>query len=453
MANWLKELGTDNVRPTAWDQRTMNFFSTFSVWIGANVVITTVFTGMFFVPDISFFNALLVILIGSALGSIPLMLMSNIGTKTGLPSMVISKAAYGSKGAILPAIVNTITLISWSWIQAYMAGLSLDYAVKYATGYSNINLFTILTEVLVVIIVLYGHRGIELTERWVATAMLILSAAVFIKLFTTYSIGSLITMKLNENPTTTTMIAFDIVIATAFSWMSSVADYNRNCKSVKMGMTGIALGYTLGTVIAMALGAAVSGISILNNIPQTYDPTQLLAKYGFGFVAAIVVFFSVISTNVMALYSATMSFLVAFPRMSFWKPTIVMGVLCTIGSLLKDFLLANFFNFILMIATLFIPVFAVIIVDHFLVKRGFYDAEEIIDEQKKTYYYTKGFNFRAYGAYLAGAIFAYFFTYVHPLATGATIWTFLLTGGLYYLLMLPVGYQASIDDPKTAGNI
>lgn len=110
---------------------------------------------MLFVPDISFMDALKVILIGSALGAIPLALVGRIGTKTGLPTMVITRAAFGQRGALLPSTANTIILIGWSWIQAYMAGLSLNYAIEYLTGYSNINLFTIVTQVLVVLITIY----------------------------------------------------------------------------------------------------------------------------------------------------------------------------------------------------------------------------------------------------------------------------------------------------------
>ncbi|MBY6269018.1 cytosine permease, partial [Parageobacillus thermoglucosidasius] len=128
MAKWTEHFGHDDIRPTPMNERSMNFFSTFTLWIAANVVITTVMTGMMFVPDISFSSAMFAIIVGSAIGAIPLALTGNIGIRTGLPTMVITRAAFGQKGASLPAIVNTIILIGWSWIQAYMAGLSLNYA-------------------------------------------------------------------------------------------------------------------------------------------------------------------------------------------------------------------------------------------------------------------------------------------------------------------------------------
>lgn len=117
-------LAHDDVQTIATNKRSMGFFSTFSMWIGANVVVTTVFTGMLFVPDMTFLKALFIIVLGSLVGAIPLVLMGNIGTRTGLPTMVLMRPAFGQRGAMLPAAVNLITLIGWAWIQAYMAGLS-----------------------------------------------------------------------------------------------------------------------------------------------------------------------------------------------------------------------------------------------------------------------------------------------------------------------------------------
>lgn len=449
MAKVLEGFGKDSILPTGKSERTMGLFSTFALWLAANVVITSVMTGMMFLPSISFQQAIMVIVIGSIIGAVPLALTGYIGTRTGLPTMVITRAAFGQKGAILPAFVNTIILIGWSWIQAYMAGLSLNYAVNYATGYSNINLFVILTEVLVVAITIYGHRGVESIEKYVSIAMLILSALVFYKLFTAYDTGALLSMAISKNPTVTAIIAFDIVVATAFSWMSTVCDFNRYCKSEAKGMIGTFSGYVIASLIAMGMGAAVSGFSIINGIEQTYDPTVLLSQYGFGLIASIVVFFSVLSTNVMALYSATMSFMNVFTNFGFWKPGLILGVICTLGALLKESLMTNFFDFVLLIATLFIPVFSIVIVDYFMLKKRQYDAEKLALNKKKTYMYQGGINYIAYLSYIGGAAFAFYFTYVQPLSIGSTILTFVVSGLVYGTLMYITKQVKSAESTKS----
>lgn len=451
MARGQTALGNDNIRPLSMQQRTVGFFGIFSIWVAANFVITTILTGMLLLPDISFMDAVKVIFLGSAIGAIPIALMGRIGTATGLPTMVITRAAFGQKGAILPAAANTVILVGWSWIQAYMAGLSFDYAVHYLTGYSNVNLFTILTQAIVVIITIYGIRGIDAAQRFISTAMLILSFMVFYKLFTAYDIHSLIQLKLSENPETTFIIAFDIVIATAFSWMSSVCDYNRSAKSETGGMIATYLGYVLASLVAFGLGAAVGGFSLALGMEQTYDPVVLLAAHGFGLVAAIVVFLSVISTNAMALYSANMSFLNVFPKASFWKTAIVLGVITVLGSLLKERLMTHFFDFVLFIATLYIPIFAIVLADYYIVKKRRYDADDIALNEKGLYRYVKGVHPAAYIAYVLGAVFALYFTYVSPLSIGSTVLTFFVSGILYVVLakMMNSSSIKNVEGEKT----
>jgi purine-cytosine permease-like protein len=181
-----------------------------------------------------------------------------------------------------------------------MAGMSMDYAIKSLTGYSNVALFTIICEVIVVFITLTGHRGIEVFEKIIASAMLLLSGFVFFKLFTVYDIDKLLNLAVNPVSGTTRTVAFDMVFATAISWAPIAADYNRNCRSETVSMWGTTTGYVLASLIAMGTGAIVSGLSIMSNIEQTFDPTVLLAQFGFGIFAAFVIFFSVMTTNICA---------------------------------------------------------------------------------------------------------------------------------------------------------
>jgi purine-cytosine permease-like protein len=252
---------------------------------------------------------------------------------------------------------------------------------------------------------------------------------------------------------TTPIMAFDLVVATAFSWMTSSCDYNRNCVSQKTSLWGTWIGYTVASLVAMGLGAAVSGFSLMGNQPQTYDPTDLIGVINpvLGFVAGVVIFFSVLSTNVMALYSATMSYLAIFPRHRFFWPTFIMGLICVLGALLKDWLLVHFENFLLMIGTLFIPVTAIVLVDYYLLKRGYYDPDDIIEGSRKQYWYVGGVNYMAYLAYTVGAVFAFYFTYIHQLPTGATLLTFVLTAVVYFGLMKIVEGKYSVQETEALG--
>lgn len=356
----ISKFGRDDIRGTSREHRTMTFGKATAMWLGANVVVTTILTGMLLVPDLPYLQAMGIVLFGSLLGAIGLALVGVMGTRTGLPTMVLSRGAFGIRGSNLPAAVNMVILIGWSWVQALLAGMSMDYAVERTFGYSNLPLFTILCEVIVVLIVLRGHVGIERMEALVATAMVILSAVVFYKLFSEFQIGNLLTMSTESISGVTAAVAFDIVVATAFSWYVLAADFNRNATSQLGGMGGTVIGYVVATVIAMGLGATVSGFSILAGREQTFDPTVLLAGFGFGLPAALVIFLSVMTTNVMAVYGAVMSYMNIRPQDGFWKPALVIGIITVVGALYEG-ILNQFQNFLLTIGALFVPVFAIML--------------------------------------------------------------------------------------------
>ena len=259
MADITKTLGQDNIKPVPTTKRTMNFFSTFSIWVAAQVVVTTVLTGMLLMPDMTYLTAISVILVGTLIGGIPLAMMGNIGTRTGLPTMILTRGAFGHRGSILPSAANVIILIGWSWIQAYLGGLSLNYAVTYLTGYSNINLFVILTESIIVLIAIYGHSGIMKVENFVASTMLVLSVIVFSFMFVKFDVANLISMAASSNPELTAVTAFDMVVATAFSQVAICCDFNRFSTSERVGISGTYTGYLFASLFDFGLGATVAG--------------------------------------------------------------------------------------------------------------------------------------------------------------------------------------------------
>ncbi len=106
----------------------------------------------------------MIIVVGTLLGVTALSLVGSMGTRTGLPTMVLSRASFGVRGGKLPAVLNLGVLMGWSWIQALLAGITVNYAVETLTGFSSIPLFTILCQSIVVLLALFGHEGIERVE-------------------------------------------------------------------------------------------------------------------------------------------------------------------------------------------------------------------------------------------------------------------------------------------------
>lgn len=408
------------------NERTMGLPSTFAMWLGANVVVTTILTGMFLVPSLSLPTAMTLVLLGSAVGILPLIAIGVMGQKTGLTTMTLSKATYGNQGGKLPAIINVLSLIAWSWIQARLAGMSLDYAVNALTGFSNVALFTVICEVIVVLIAIRGHVFIETSEKIIAAVMVLFIGVVLYTLLQKFELSQ--ALSVTQSGDMTKGVALDIVIATAFSWIPLAADYNRHCKTIGAAITGTWAGYVLATCLAMGLGATVALLSLSIGREPTYDPTVLLAEFGFGLPAALVILMSVVTTNVMCVYSASLSFMTVKSNLSFKWTALTIGIITVIGSLIPG-ILEQFQTFLLIIGSMFIPAFALMIVDYFLLKTDHKYA--LLLEGR----FMQNWNVIAFVSYAIGAALAYYFNWVSPLDFGASLPVFVITGVIYFIGM------------------
>ena len=406
------------------------------IWLAANLVVTTLLTGTLLIPAVGFATALTMIVLGTVCGAVVLTLVGNIGTRTGLPTMALTRGAFGTRGSLLPVTANVVILMGWSWVQAMLAGVTVDYLVESMTGFSNPVLFSVLCQTIVVLIAILGHEGIARVEPWLAVLMLAIIAWIFVVAFSSFAPAEFEAIPVDPSIGYTPVTVLDIVIATAISWTVLSADFNRLARSSRAGIVGSGVGYTLSTVIAMTLGVTAIGYVILSNdeaIP--FDPATVVEA--FGAPLAIVIFLSVMATNTMVVYGMTTS-VVNAPiggRLRFLPTALVLGLISIIGSTWLA-LLAQFTDFLTVIGAFFVPVFAIMIVDYYLVKRSAYTAD-ILRGRGGRYWYLAGVNWIAVAAWMIGAGASYLWTYVWPSPIGATIPAFVLTFALYLLAMLP----------------
>lgn len=400
------------------------------IWLAANLVVTTLLTGTLFVPGVSWPLAVGLIILGTILGGAVLVLVGNMGTRTGLPTMSLTKESFGLRGSFLPVAANVIILMGWSWVQAMLAGVTVNFLVEQATGFSNPILFSVLCQLLVVCLATFGHAGIARVEPWLALVILGIMAYVFTVAFSSHPPADFSSRAADPEAGWSGIAVLDVVIATAISWTVLSAEFNRLARSQAAGMLGSGVGYTLSTVLAMTLGATAIGYVVLEGGEAVgFDPTVIVAA--FGAPLAVVIFLSVMATNTMVAYGMVSSVvnLVPSDRVKFLPTALILGGISILGSSWLA-LLDQFTNFLVLIGSLFIPLFAVMLVDYYIVKRGSY-SKDILRGTGGSYRYMGGVNIPAVAVWLIGAVVSLILTYVVPSPIGATIPTFVISVVLY----------------------
>lgn len=409
------------------------------IWLAANLVVTTLLTGTMFTPAVSFGTASLMIVLGTLVGVTVLVLIGNMGTRTGLPTMALTRGAFGIRGSLLPAAANLVILMGWSWVQAMLAGVTVNYLVAEATGFSSPVLFSVLCQAVVVILAIFGHTGISRVEPWLALLILVVMGTVFISAFGQYGLDEFLSIPVDEELEGTPFITLDMVIATAISWTVLSADMNRHAGNSTAGVIGSGIGYTASTCIAMFLGLVAFCTVLLNGDEAVeFDPATIVAE--FGWPLGVAIFLSVMATNTMVVFGMVTSTVNAQSR---WKlrfvPTaLVLGAVSVLGATFMG-LLDQFTDFLFMISAFFVPVFAVMIVDYYILKRRGYTRDVLDERPASRYWYTGGANWIAVAAWVVGAGLSYVLAYVWISPVGANIPAFFVTAVLYYVLMRGLG--------------
>ncbi|WP_461863153.1 cytosine permease, partial [Thermococcus sp.] len=99
------EAGYD-IKPVPKTKRIYTFMTLSAIWFGAGISIAEFWAGALLTPSLSLLMAALVILAGHIVGNAVMGLIAVEGEETGLPTMVLSRAALGIKGSVLPSALN-----------------------------------------------------------------------------------------------------------------------------------------------------------------------------------------------------------------------------------------------------------------------------------------------------------------------------------------------------------
>ena len=400
------------------------------IWLAANLVVTTLLTGTLFVPGVTWLTAVGMIILGTVIGGTVLVLIGNIGTRTGLPTMSLTKGAFGLRGSFVAVAANVVILMGWSWVQAMLAGVTVDFLVERATGFSNPILFSVLCQLLVVALAIFGHKGIARVEPWLALVILAIMGYIFTVSFTTFPLAEFTAIPADPAAGWSAITVLDVVIATAISWTVLSAELNRLARTQTAGVVGSATGYLLSTVLAMVLGATAIGYVVLDGGEAVgFEPAVIVGI--FGAPLAVVIFLSVMATNTMVVYGMVSSVVNMVPsrKIRFLPTALILGAVSILGSTWLG-LLDSFTSFLTVIGSLFIPVFAVMIADYYLVNKASYDAD-ILRARGGRYWFRSGFNIPALGTWLLGAAVSLLLTYAVTSPVGATIPTFVVSFAVY----------------------
>lgn len=287
--------------------------SLFWPWAGANVSLLALSYGAFFLGfGISFQQATYAAIIGTILSFLVVGISSLAGKKSNAPTMILSRAAFGVKGNIIPGILSYLIFVGWETVLVSLSTLATG-TVFTRIGHINHNLALIIGFILAVsLVVLGGVLGfstIMKIQKWL-TLITILMTIVYIALTIDNVNWSAVTaIKGGSSQAFIGALIFGIT-GIGLGWVNSAADYSRylpRSASSKGVVMWTVIGASVVPIILVIYGSALAGSSKELSDAIAMDPigalTTLLPTW-FLIPFALVAILGLVGGAILDLYSS-----------------------------------------------------------------------------------------------------------------------------------------------------
>ena len=350
----------DPLTPVPEDRRVFGAFDAFSLWFSLGIGLLVLQAGAFLVPGLSLGAALAAIVTGSVLGALLLAAAGVVGTDTGLSAMGSLRLALGARGAAIPAVLNAVQLTGWGAFEIIAMRDSADALAKQTFGVSNPLLWTLLFGVLATSLAIMGpvsfvRRFLRAWGLW-----LLLAGAGWLswRLLADHDLAALLAKAGTGEMSFGAGV--DLVVAMPLSWLPLIADYTRFGRTPGGMFRGSAVGYLLANIWFMGLGAAYALASGGEGLLLT-----ALAASGGG-VALLLIVIDETDNTFADIHSAAIS-TATLVRVKPARLALAFGALCTLIALVAP--MGQYEGFLLLIGSVFAPLFGVLLTDHFIVRR------------------------------------------------------------------------------------
>ena len=406
-------LWNPDLAPTPLSKRTWSTYHIAALWIGMSVVITTyTLASGLMQQGMTWWQAMLVILLGNVVVLIPMILNAHAGTKYGVSFPVLCRASFGVRGANVPAILRALVACGWFGIQTWIGGLALHTLLAaawpaWAGLPGNIAIAFAIFWLVQVAIIIRGLEGIKKLESW--SAPLLLGGGAVLLGWAINAGGGLGRILNESSRLQAAQVPFWTLFPAALTanvgyWATlslNIPDFTRYARSQRSQALGQALGLPATMTLFAFIGVAVTSATIVVFGEAIWDPVALIARIGsppviiFG---ALIVLIAQLTTNMAAnVVSPANDFSSLAPR----RISYVAGGLITaaIGIVMMPWRLyadaaAYIFTWLIGYSSLMGAIGGVLIADYWVLRRRQLEPADLF-KLRGRYTYSNGVNWRA----------------------------------------------------------
>jgi NCS1 nucleoside transporter family len=357
------------------------------IWAGANIApVNWVLGALGIILKLGLLETIAVIVIGNVIGCAIFSAFTVMGHKTGVNQMVLSRSAFGRRGAYLPSALMFLTTLGWIGVNTYFP-VKIAMAILGQFGIPD----NWLSEIIVVTVVMvlqvgigvYGFYAIRTFEKYTVpvTALIMVLMSVLAwsqpgvvnwNLTTSLEPGAHLTML--------SLLMTAIGVGWGISWVTWASDYSR---FVSRGTSSSSVfWYSYAGMFVPSVWLAILGATIAS-VTQDTDPAKMVsAVFGGGtsILVLLMVLHGPIATNILNVYSAALAALSAGVHLSRGALATIVGIcgyLVTIYFIFAPSFAKAFDNWMIGLLLWMSPFAGVTLADFFLTRGAKIDVAEL----------------------------------------------------------------------------
>lgn len=328
----------------------------------------TFITGIEVYVNSSVTTGIYALVIASLLLTVIGALMGAIGGLTRMSSYLLVRVAFGEYGAALVNLAFAISLVGWF-------GVNLDLFAQ-AIQQLCLQLFQVTIPAwpveiaaggLMISTTIFGFKAINILASMLVP---VLALVTFLMLFGAMDKLSFSEFFLiNKAATLSLSAAVGAIVGAIIIGAIILPDITRFCKHWSGGIYTAICAFMVVqflVLVVASFSAAAMGIG---------DVLELMLAIGLGIGAFIIVIAGSWILNSLNLYSTMLSIEAVAPSYTGKFKTIIIGALGVIAAFFN--ILDQFISFLIVLATVFIPVCGIIIVDFFFLNRKAYQFNQL----------------------------------------------------------------------------
>ena len=382
------------------------------IWAGANIApVNWALGALGIVLKLGLWETIAVIVVGNIIGCAIFAAFTVMGHKTAVNQMVLSRSAFGRRGAYLPSALMFFTTLGWIGVNTYFP-VKIAVAILAQFGIADsvtTNMVVITVVVLLQMLIgVYGFYAIRTFEKYtvpITVAIMVLMSVL------AWSQPGVVNWGLTSSLPPGTRLAMLTLLMTAIgvgwgiSWVTWASDYSRfvpSTVSSKAVFWYSYIGMFVPTVWLAVLGATLASVTL------DTDPAKMVSQV-FGGVTSILVLLMVlhgpIATNILNVYSAALAALSMGIRLSRTAIALIVGIasyLVTIYFVFEPSFAKAFDNWMIGLLLWMSPFAGVVMADFFIKRRGQVDVAQLYRAPEASAY--GDVNWAGIVAFLAGLV-------------------------------------------------